>query len=83
MEPQAECVLVMIAATPEGKKELVGFRMGMRESAQSWREILVDIKARGLAVAPETVPSASGRPSTRSFPARGTSAVGSTRPRTC
>ena len=36
-----------------GKKELVGFQVGMRESAQSWRELLVDIKARGLAVAPE------------------------------
>ena len=39
--------------TPEGKKELVGFQVGVRESAQSWRELLVDIKARGLAAAPE------------------------------
>ncbi len=53
MEPQAECMLVLIGATPEGKKELLGFRVGMRESAQSWRELLVDLKARGLAVAPE------------------------------
>src|SRR5256885_3324415 len=53
MEPQAECMLVMIGATPEGKKELVGFQVGTRESAQSWRELLVDLKARGLAVAPE------------------------------
>ena len=53
MEPQAECILVIIGATPEGKKELVGFQVGMRESAQSWRELLVDIKARGLAMAPE------------------------------
>lgn len=53
MEPQAECMLVLIGATPEGKKELVGFQVGMRESAQSWRELLVDIKARGLAIAPE------------------------------
>ncbi|CAH2606403.1 transposase (plasmid) [Rhodovastum atsumiense] len=52
MEPQAECMLVLIGATPEGKKELVGFQVGMRESAQSWRELLVDLKARGLAVAP-------------------------------
>ena len=53
MEPQAECILVVIGATPEGKKELVGFQVGTRESAQSWRELLVDIKARGLAMAPE------------------------------
>ncbi|SRR5579872_1000833 len=53
MEPQAECMLVLIGATPEGKKELLGFQVGMRESAQSWRELLVDLKARGLAIAPE------------------------------
>jgi putative transposase len=53
MEPQAECVLVLIGATPEGKKELLGFQVGMRESAQSWRELLTDLKARGLAIAPE------------------------------
>ena len=53
MEPQAECMLVIIGATPEGKKELVGFQVGVRESAQSWRELLVGLKARGLAIAPE------------------------------
>jgi len=53
MEPQAECILVILGATPEGKKELVGFQVGVRESAQSWRELLVDIKARGLSVPPE------------------------------
>ncbi len=53
MEPQAECMLVLIGATPEGKKELIGFQVGMRESAQSWRELLVDLKARGLTIAPE------------------------------
>jgi putative transposase len=53
MEPQAECILVLIGATPEGRKELLGFQVGMRESAQSWRELLVDLKARGLAIAPE------------------------------
>ncbi len=53
MEPQAECMLVLMGATPEGKKELVGFQVGIRESAQSWRELLIDLKARGLAIAPE------------------------------
>ena len=53
MEPQAECMLVLIGTTPEGKKELLGFQVGIRESAQSWRELLVDLKARGLVVAPE------------------------------
>ena len=53
MEANAECMLVLIGATPEGKKELVGFQVGVRESAQSWRELLVDIKRRGLAIAPD------------------------------
>jgi Transposase and inactivated derivatives len=53
MEPQAECMLVLIGATPEGKKELIGFQTGMRESAQSWKELLVDLKSRGLSMAPE------------------------------
>jgi putative transposase len=46
-------ILVMIGATPEGKKELVGFTDGMRESAQSWRDLLLDLKRRGVAAAPE------------------------------
>jgi Transposase, Mutator family len=39
--------LVIIGATPEGKKELVGLIDGVRESAQSWRELLLDLKRRG------------------------------------
>ena len=53
MEDHAECMLVLICATPEGKKELVGFQTGIRESAQSWRELLVDVKQRGLKIAPD------------------------------
>src|SRR5918997_1982839 len=53
MEEHAECMLVMIGATPEGGKELVGFQVGVRESAQSWRELLVEVKRRGLTIAPE------------------------------
>jgi transposase-like protein len=53
MDDDAACMLVIIGATPEGKKELVGFQVGARESAQSWRELLVDIKTRGLSAAPE------------------------------
>ena len=53
MEPQAECILVLIGATPEGKEELLGLQTGMRESGQSWEELLVDLKARGLSIAPD------------------------------
>ena len=52
MEDHAECILVLIGATPEGKKELVGFQVGVRESTQSWRELLVEIKRRGLSIPP-------------------------------
>src|SRR3954452_22881336 len=60
MEPQAECMLVLIGATPECKKELLGFQVGVRESAQSWHELLIDLKARGLRIAPELVDGALG-----------------------
>jgi putative transposase len=53
LEDEAQCLLVIIGATPEGKKELVGLIDGVRESAQSWRELLLDLKRRGLAMGPE------------------------------
>ena len=53
MEDHSDCMLVLLGATPEGKKELIGFQVGVRESAQSWRELLVDLKSRGLTIAPE------------------------------
>jgi transposase-like protein len=53
LEDEAQCLLVIIGATPEGKKELVGLIDGVRESAQSWRELLLDLKQRQLAIGPE------------------------------
>jgi putative transposase len=53
LEDEKQCILVLIGATPEGRKELVGFTDGARESAQDWRELLLDLKRRGLAVRPE------------------------------
>jgi transposase-like protein len=49
LEDQGQCLLVIIGATPEGKKELVGLIDGVRESAQSWK----DLKRRGLPMGPE------------------------------
>jgi hypothetical protein len=40
-------------ATPEGRKELVGFTDGSRESAQDWCDLLLDLKRRRLDVRPE------------------------------
>ena len=53
LEDEKQCILVVIGATPEGRKDLVGFQAGFRESAQSWRELLIDLKARGLTSGPE------------------------------
>ncbi|MDP7105331.1 MAG: IS256 family transposase, partial [SAR202 cluster bacterium] len=49
---QRQCILVLMGATAEGKKELIAIADGYRESEQSWKELLLDIKARGLAVDP-------------------------------
>jgi transposase-like protein len=53
LEDEKQCILVIIGATPEGKKELLGFTDGARESAQDWRELLLDLKNRGLVIAPK------------------------------
>ena len=53
LEDDAQCLLVIIGAPAEGKKELVGLADGIRESAQSWKELLLDLKWRGLAMAPQ------------------------------
>lgn len=46
-------LLVIIAATENGKKGLVAIQDGYRESEQSWNEILLDLKSRGLQRPPQ------------------------------
>jgi putative transposase len=53
LEDDAQCLLVIIGATPEGNKELVGLTDGVRESVQSWQELLLDLRRRGLSLGPE------------------------------
>ncbi|QDU94807.1 IS256 family transposase [Lignipirellula cremea] len=48
-----QCILVLIGATPEGKKELIAVLDGYRESEQSWSELLLDLKQRGLETPPK------------------------------
>ncbi len=55
LEEDRQCILMIMGATQDGKKELVAITDGYRESAQSWKEILIDLKKRGLAQAPELV----------------------------
>jgi putative transposase len=48
LEEDRQCILVVMGATKDGKKELVAIADGYRESAQSWKEILLDLRKRGL-----------------------------------
>ena len=48
-----QCILVLMGATAGGKKELIALGEGYRESEQSWKELLLDVKARGLTVGPK------------------------------
>jgi putative transposase len=53
LEGGKQCLLVVIGATPDGRKELVGIHDGERESKQSWYELLTDLKQRGLSAPPK------------------------------
>ena len=48
-----QCLLVVMGATVSGKKELIAVEGGYRESSQSWREVLLSLKERGLKTEPE------------------------------
>jgi putative transposase len=48
-----QCMLVLMGATADGKKELLAVVDGYRESEQSWSEVLLDLRQRGLALAPK------------------------------
>ena len=74
-----QCMLVLMGATADGKKELIAVLDGYRERKQSWRELLLDLKNRGLEEAPKlavgdgnllsaTVPSDSGPALREIFP---------------
>jgi transposase-like protein len=48
LEEERLCTLVLIGVRPDGTKELVALEDGYRESAESWRTVLRDLKRRGL-----------------------------------
>ena len=53
LEEDRQCILVLMGATADGKKELIAIQDGYRESEQSWKQLLLDVKARGLTVDPK------------------------------
>jgi putative transposase len=52
LEQDRQCILVLMGATADGRKGLIAVSDGYRESEQSWKELLLDVKARGLEVEP-------------------------------
>ena len=52
---EKQCLLVIMGATASGRKELVAVEDGFRESEQSWREVLLGLKGRGLQGGPKLV----------------------------
>ena len=52
-ENQRQCILVLMGATADGHKELIAIQDGFRESEQSWKELLMSAKNRGLSHAPQ------------------------------
>jgi transposase-like protein len=54
LEHDRQCILVLIGADSQGRKELLAIEDGFRESAQSWRELLLRLRdENGLVLDPE------------------------------
>ena len=53
LEEDRQCILVLMGATKDGKKELIAVVDGFRESEQSWKGLLLDVKSRGLVIEPK------------------------------
>ena len=53
LEEDRQCILVLMGATKDSKKELIAMTDGHRESALSWKELLLDVKRRGLVIDPK------------------------------
>ena len=53
LEEDRQCILVLMGTTSDGRKELIAVVDGFRESEQSWKALLLDVKSRGLVVDPK------------------------------
>jgi len=53
LQEDRQCILVLMGATEDGRKELIAVADGYRESEQSWLALLLDAKARGLVIDPK------------------------------
>ncbi|MBL8792786.1 MAG: transposase [Planctomycetia bacterium] len=55
LEGSRQCILVLMGATADGKKELIAIQAGQRASELSWKELLLGVQARGLTIDPALV----------------------------
>jgi putative transposase len=53
LDEEASCILAIMGADAKGKKELLAVSDGYRESKVSWREMLLDLKRRGIQEGPK------------------------------
>ena len=53
LEDERPCVLVIIGALEDGSKEIIAIHDGQRESTLSWKEVMQQLKARGLTTSPK------------------------------
>lgn len=52
-EDDRMCILVVMGATVDGDKELIAVEAGYRESTMSWKQLLLNLRDRGLTIDPE------------------------------
>ncbi len=52
-DPDKQCIFVLIGVTEQGRKEFIAIDDGYREFEQSWRELLMRVKAQGLKYPPK------------------------------
>ena len=83
LEPESSCLLVVIGAREDGRKELLAMELGYRESTQSWVGVLRGLRERGLvapllAVGDGALGLWAGLREV--FPPRATNVAGTTRP---
>lgn len=79
LEDARQCILVIIGADSDGKKELLGIADGYRESEESWKELLLDLKQRGLSIDPKLATGDGGLGFWKALP----QVFGSTRAQRC
>jgi len=70
-----QCILVLIGATADGKKELIGITDGCRQSEQSWAELLRALQSRGPALSPRLAAASGSLTASRRWPREGKSVI--------